>query len=248
MSTQKTIALEKYLQSNSDQYYFQSRDSSLFNSQGTLPGDKRIRFFVETVDEDGVNIPYSYHGNTFMGLVLLINPSSVNVNLAKIVSRSQTMTSFVEEHWGEELDTITFTGSGAAFIWGGPAQKEPLGPIKATSEEIRTLYNNYMQIPDLGTNEPVGPGDHSGLTVKRRRNTLSYDEFRKMVWLMQGNGAEFDLHGLVRERYFIQLSYDLVSYRGYFESMDITETADNPFRFIYTITFKSEKTVYSYLG
>jgi len=250
MSRQRGVALENFLSTNaSDQYYVQSLDSYLFNSYRTPPGVDKIRFFIQTVDVDGNNIPYTYHGQTILGIVLFINPASISTNLAKLVTRTQTMTSWVEEHWGEELDTLTFTGSSAAFIWGGPASNLPApGPLQLSTEEIRDIFNNYMDIPDLGTNEPIGPGDNSGLTVKRRRDTLSYDEFRKLAFLMNGNGAEYDIYGLVRNRLFIQLAYDLSAFRGYFESMDITENADSPYRFTYTITFKSEKSVYNFLG
>ncbi|RKY82312.1 hypothetical protein DRQ07_01645, partial [candidate division KSB1 bacterium] len=121
------------------------------------------------------------------------------------------------------------------------------GPLQMSPEEIREIFNNYINLPDLGTNEPIGPGDTSGLTVKRRRNTLSYDEFRKLIFLMNANGANYNTYGLIKDRLFIQLTYDQVSYRGYFESMDITENAESPYRFIYTITFKSEKTISYYI-
>lgn len=250
MSQRKRIALENFLNTTaSDQYYLQSLDSYLFNAYRIPKGADKVRFFIQTVDIDGNNIPYTYYGQTIMGLVLFINPTSISTNLAKIINRTQTMTSWVEDHWGEELDTITFTGSSAAFIWGGPAENQPVqGPLQKSPEEIREIFNNYMDLPDLGTNEPIGLGDTSGLTVKRRRNTLSYDEFRKLVFLMNANGANYNTYGFVRKRLYIQLAYDQGLYRGYFESMDITETADNPYRFIYTITFKSEKTIHTHLG
>lgn len=248
-SQRQRIALEDYLNTNaSDQYYLQSLDSYLFNAYRIPKGSEKVRFFITTVDIDGNNIPYTYHGQTIMGLVLFINPSTISTNLAKIVNRTQTMTGWLEEHWGEELDTITFAGSSAAFIWGGPTSNQPIsGPLKLSPEEIRNIFNNYVDLPDLGTNEPLGPGDHSGLTVKRRRNTLSYDEFRKIIFLMNANGANYDTYGFVRQRLFIQLAYDQAAFRGYFESIDVTESAETPYRFTYTITFKSEKTIYSYI-
>ena len=44
------------------------------------------------------------------------------------------------------------------------------------------------------------------------------------------------------------MSYDYASYLGYIENIDTVEDALSPFRFQYTITFKSEKTVYYFSG
>jgi hypothetical protein len=175
-----------------------------------------------------------------------------------MIGRTQSMTGWIEEHWGEELDTITLQGSSAGFIWGGPQAAMPVSPIERdgkqyntpvtqSAEQIRSVYNRYMDIQDLGTWSPVGPGDNSGLAVGNRRKTLAYEEFKHIIQLMNANAATFDVKGFVKDRLYIQLSYDYACYRGYFESIDMTESADTPFKFIYTITYKSERTVYSFL-
>jgi hypothetical protein len=158
------------------------------------------------------------------------------------------MTGFVEDHWGEELDTITFAGSTAAFIWDGPGAAVPIqGPLTQTPDQIREINNKYMNIDNLGTVSPIGTGQHSGLTTENRRETTSYDEFRRLMQLMNANAATFDNFGLVKERLFLELSYAYASYRGYMESLDVVESADSPFRFNYTLTFKSEKTMYTFM-
>lgn len=240
----KVVALEKELRTNaSSPGYINNLDSYLYNTYNIPKGPSKIKFYITTVDSKGNNVTYKTRGRSFLGLVLLINPASLSANMAKMVSRSQTMSGWVEDHWGEELDTITFQGSSASFLWAGPEQ--PSGPLKQTPQEIQDMYNNYMNIPDVGINEPIGLGDYTGLTVKRRRDTLSYDEFRRIVHLMNSNATNFDTRGLVRARKFIQLGYDYAAYRGYFESIDITEDSETPFKFIYTATFKAEKTIFS---
>jgi len=244
----KVIALEKELRTNaSSPGYVNSLDSYLYNTFNISKGSSKVKFFMTTVDSEGRNTEYTIRGRTFLGLVLLINPTSLSVNMSKIINRSQTMTGWVEDHWGEELDTITFQGSSASFLWGGPPNQPSPGPLKQTPQEIQNMYNEYMDIPALGINEPIGMGDHTGLTAKRRRETLPYDEFRRIVHLMNANAANFDTRGFVNKRKFIQLGYDYAAYRGYFESIDISEEAENPFKFIYTATFKAEKTIFSFL-
>lgn len=247
----QSVALEKFLGTQaSDPNYIAALDSYLYN-RGIPRGPDKLKFFITTVklqpNGSYANVPYFINGQTLVGIVLLINPTSLSLNLSKMINRTQTMTGWIEDHWGEELDTITFQGSSASFLWGGPWAEVPEGPLDQSPQEIQKMFNDYMDLPDLGVEEPVGLGDHSGLTAKRRRETLSYDEFRKITQLMNANGAKFDMQGLVKERLFIQLSYDYSCYRGYFESVDITEDSTTPFKFIYTITFKSEQTIYSFL-
>lgn len=241
--------LEKFLSSTaSDQYYVPMLDSYLYNTKGIPKGDNKIRIIIQTVDYYNNVISYTSQGHTFVGLVLFINPTAKSENLAKIINRTQTMTGWVEEHWGEELDTITLNGSTAAFIWEGPYNTtSPQGPLGDGPEQIRDVFNKYLNIPDLSAHYPAGPGDHSGLTVKNRRDTMAYDQFRKIIHLMNASTCNYDIMGLVNNRAYIQITYDYAAYKGYFESIDITENAGNPFKFNYIITFKAEQTLYSFM-
>ena len=246
-----TYTLEGALSTNaSSTTYAQALDSYLYNGKGVSRPPDRVKFFIQTVDSTGKVLTYTINGYTLIGLVLLINPTTASVNLSKMVNRTQTMTAWWEDHWGEELDTITFAGSSAGFLWEGPV------PIVApntssstfqTTDQAQDVYDQYNQIPDMGIVDPHGVGDVSGLTVRRRRDTVAYDEFRKIIQLMNANGATFDLHGRVNNRAYIELRYDYAAYRGYFESFDITENAESPFKFNYITTFKSEKTIYSFI-
>jgi len=245
----KIVALDKYLRTNaSSPNYISSLDSNLYNTYNLPKGRERLKFYITTVDPQGFNTSYTIGNSTFLGLVLLINPASLGVNMSKMINRTQSMTGWVETHWGEELDTVTFQGSSAAFIWGSAlGAGRPTGPLRDTPQEIQGVYNEYMDIPGLGINEQIGMGDHTGLATKRRRETVAYDEFRRIINLMNSNAANFDTRGLVRKRLSIQLQYDYAAYQGYFESFDITEDSESPFRFIYTVSFKAEKTLFSYL-
>ena len=220
-----------------------------------------IPFYVEIVDDKGESVaipfpPYISSGSDDYwdpdGLVesltetakvgqapelyayavkLLINPSSLNINMSKIINRTPTMTGWLEEHWGEEIDTITFQGYSAAFVSGNSYttyDTDKLSPLinSANAEGLNLLY----------------PGLTS--SSENRRNSLSYRNLRKLVKLYSTNGLVYDPYGFVSKRYFVQITYDQGCYKGYFESFDITEESSNPFRFNYTVTFKAEKTVY----
>jgi len=259
MGSRKDYHLEQFLNTNaSSPNFVTTLDSYLYNVRDITKTPDKIKFIVRTVNSDGVPMSYTLNGQTIVGIVLLVNPASVNLNLSKIVGRTQTMTGWVEDHWGEELDTMTLQGSSAGFIWKGPAPVMPVSdielngqryntPVTESAEQIRNTFNQYMDIPDLGSWSPVGAGSNSGLTSALRRETKAYQEFRNLIQLMNSNAATFDIRGFVSDRAYIQLSWDYAAYQGYFESIDITENAETPFKLIYTITFKSEKTLYSFL-
>jgi hypothetical protein len=145
------------------------------------------------------------------GIELMVNPRSMGSNLSKIVNRTPTMTSFHEDHWGEELDTISLQGTTAAFIMPSTA-----------------------------------PDQYGLIANDSRRTTIAYHQFKRLIDLIRLNGCFFDNFGRVIYRYSVLLSYGQQAYKGFFESIDVTEMASDPYRFTYTITFKSEGTLYNY--
>jgi hypothetical protein len=208
---------------------------------------QKTAFDIAMIDENGTlrSIPFPpveglYGEDTVYGVRLMVNPSSISNNMARIVTRTQTMVGFIEEHWGEELDTITFQGSTAAFVTGAQDLRE------ARSERIAYQgVEGFYEALDLN-NESYK--NAPGLTTSRRRLSVSYRQFKRLIDLFRINGCIYDQYGFVSQRLYVMLAYGYSAYRGFFESVDVTEDATNPYRFIYTITFKSEETLYSYIN
>ena len=194
--------------------------------------------------ESGVNI----NTEVIYGIELMINPTSMSTNISKLVGRSQTMTNFVEDHWGEEIDTITLQGLTASFVTGG----NDIYSIRLNNNNSPTQAYLQQTAGSVQSRSLNGYGsgihdDEIGLTTSQRRKSVSYRHFKRLLDLFRVNGCFFDTFGLVSKRYSIMISYGREAYRGYFESIDVTETAENPFRFQYTLTFKSQETIYSYI-
>jgi hypothetical protein len=229
---------------------------------------RKIPFIIAMIDSNGniQTLPFPPQEgirpeDRIYGIELMINPQSMSSNLSKIVNRTQTMTAFVEDHWGEELDTITFQGYTATFVTGGtdiysirnsPSNSSPVkkflqtGGLSDPNIQFRSELASYAGVPGYG-GEGMGVRDREiGLTTSQRRKSVSYRLFKRFVDLIRINGCTFDTFGLVSKRYYLMLSYGNSAYRGYFESIDVTEMATSPFRFQYTVTFKSEQTIYSY--
>jgi hypothetical protein len=228
----------------------------LYREKGISSPSKLIPFYIQMVDRKGEiqNIERD-DGVTVSGLTLFINPLSVSFNMSKMISRQQTMTGWVEEHWGEEMDAISLQGNTAAFIMGPNGTGARVRDVTssklyggantvATSDaQMRSAFNATLGLEDIGSNTTESLD--AGLTTKRRKQTVGYLQFKQIIKIMENNGCTFDTLGFVKERRFVQLSYDYASYRGYIESIDTVEDSITPFRFTYTIVFKSERTVYT---
>lgn len=194
----------------------------------TYTGAEATPFYFRIVDDRGVDQPlYDKNGMDRFALKMNIGPTSISINMAKIVNRTQTMTAWHEDHWGEELDTITLQGSTAAFVVGTNTRK------------------GSAQTP-VDSSIPVSS---YGLTTASRSYSISYQEMKTILTAMRSNGAQFatDGLGLVTKRNFVRIAFDVGQFDGYIESFDLSEDSSSPFRMTYTITFKSEKTVFSYM-
>lgn len=223
-----------------------------------------LPFFVEMVDKDNqpVTLPWppdrnkdkdSEDSQRILGIKFIINPASLSVNMSKIVNRMQSMTGWVEEHWGEEIDTITLSGSSATFVTGRTLLRNVREQMIKNATDRAQARSDFYKHLGFNDNNFVDQDNRPslrlapGLTTRYRRKSLSYEQMRDLVKIFQSNGCLFDNQGFVKDRMFIRLCFDYSSYLGYFESLDLTEDAEAPFRFTYTITFKSEKTEYKSL-
>lgn len=256
MADSRTQSKEKYV-SDSDNFLLKYSDY--------LHGYRVIRrysdlkpFYIEMVDENGkaVDLPYPSQENSrsnerILGLKLMINPSSLSLNAAKIINRNQTMTSWVEDHWGEEIDTITLNGSSASFVVGGTSLRSISNPMVSTASDkitARADFYGYLGLTDYNVQSPAEQRlmAYDGLTVRNRKDTASYQEMKQLIKIFSANGCIYDDSGFVQQRRFIRVTFDYSSYVGYFESFDLTEEAYKPFTFTYTITYKAEKTIFRF--
>lgn len=262
MSSEQQNKLEQYIAGTPD--YLNNLSNYRHDYKAILRSPTALPFFVEMVDRfnKNVSLPWppdndktesSKDSQRILGIKFIVNPASISINMSKIVNRTQSMVGWIEEHWGEEIDTVTFTGSSAAFVTGRTLLRNVRQQIIENSQDRAQARADFYAA--LGFNdEPlvnqdtrvsldIGPG----LTVRHRRNSLSYEQMRDLIKIFSANGCLFDNQGFIKDRVFIKISFDYSSYIGYFESIDITEDATTPFRFTYTITFKAEKTLYRFL-
>lgn len=201
-----------------------------------LPNERP--FYIQMVDSDLRSHGIVIDDILITSIRLAPNPSTLTINSAKIVNRYHTMTRWVEVHWGDEIDTITFSGSTFSFF----------------GHEITGLGN-------------------TGLTLKGRQKTKAYQYIRELSKIFKYNGAIYqdsatfndseattkflqnnflssDMKlrhprvGMIKERLYLNMFFDYVSFVGRFETFDIIEDSSNPFQFTYNAVFKAERTKY----
>jgi len=169
------------------------------------------------------------------------NPTTFSINSAKIINRYNTMTRWVEEHWGDEIDSIMFSGSTLSFLGYDLGGLEDTGltvrnrgatrPYALMKEMVRFFKNNGIIFQDRNNYEDM---DVLGSPTFRFVNDPSNARFLQ----------DHPLVGVPKERLYINLFFDYVSFLGRFESFDIIEESANPYRFTYNCVFKAERTKY----
>ena len=175
------------------------------------------------------------------GIKFSPNPTTFSINSAKIINRYNTMTRWVEEHWGDEIDSIMFSGSTLSFLGYGLGGLEDTGltvknrgatmPYAMIKEMVRFFKNNGMIFQDRNNYDDM---DIPGSSTSKFVNDPSNARFLQ----------NHPLTGVPKERLYINLFFDYVSFLGRFESFDIIEESANPYRFTYNCVFKAERTKY----
>ena len=84
---------------------------------------------------------------------------------------------------------------------------------------------------------------YTGLSSVMRRNTIACDRFRDLHDLFHNNGSVYDPYGNVVLQGNIMLMYDRGTYIGVFATFEFEETAESPFAFRVSWTFKVRETI-----
>jgi len=183
------------------------------------------------------------NGVTIQALRLAPNPDTMTINSAKIVNRYSTMTRWVEEHWGDEMDVVNLSGSSFSFLSFVPEDVSP-----GLSVVSRRDTNAYKMIKELvkfyRTNGCIYQDrdtylSNDEISINKSPESNSVDKFLLENPSFKGNHPRA---GMIQERLYIKLSFDYVSFIGYLESFDLIEDSASPFRMTYNIIYKAEKT------
>ena len=154
-------------------------------------------------------------------MVLHVNPQSMGFTYAKTISRQQTMTGFVEYHWGSNPTEISFTMATGGFVRLYSGLSNVTGP---------TPSNGKLPVPMRAMS--VGG---------TRRDTIAYDKYLDLLALFHNNGAIYDSRGTIAFQGQILCTYDGGSWWGWFTTFSVEETAEKPYQFTLNASFTVDR-------
>lgn len=169
-----------------------ARIPSAFNSEFDQRGKTPVLFQVVSPDKQTLLLP--------VFLYMHVNPSSLNFSYSKNIERFETLGGFVEQHFGEELTSVSASNSTGAFV-----------------------------------------NVDEGVTISGRKDTVAWQKMQHLIQIFKSNGSVYDSHGHVRFRGRIRLVFGGGIYDGFFESLEISESAESPFSLELSWSFKVEE-------
>lgn len=205
---------------------------------------------IDYVDSNIKNVSIEFQdGTTLESLKLTPNPDTMVISSSKIITRYNTMTRWVEEHWGDEVDNINFSGSTYSFN-----VKVGEGDYLGLTSKYRNFSESYHFLKALvdiyRTNgylyqEKNGYAIVSSEHIRTDEEYYQYDMMNRFLLQNPQFIGNHPRHGMLRERLYNRISFDYVTFLGYFESFDITEDSSSPYKLLYSVVFKSEKTIWT---
>ena len=189
---------------------------------------------------------------------LYINPSTIQISYSKNISDTQTIGGFIVQYWGDKITILNITGSTGS---GGIDAINILHSIyKSEQIEFQALLlkrqSEYKKKIEEGQKEAEANGPTNALSAI---DEILFDGQLTKTWNGVGETIDFfksqiENTGYSDERNTVSLLPTLSAfavslemyfqgkiYRGYIESMSVTENASSPGLFDYNIQFKSLK-------
>lgn len=202
---------------------------------------------IDYVDSNIKTVSIEFQdGTTLESLKLTPNPDTMVISSSKIINRYNTMTRWVEEHWGDEVDNINFSGSSYSFNV-KLGEGDYLG-LTAKYRNFSESYHFLKALVDIYRTNGYLYQEKNGYAIgKYLRTDEEYYQYTMMNRFLLQNPqfiGHHPRHGMIRERLYNRISFDYVTFLGYFESFDITEDSINPYKLLYSVVFKAEKTIW----
>ena len=167
-------------------------------------------------------------------VILLVNPANLDWSLTNTVQETRTRGGFMQEFWGSELDTLSASGTTAV------AYVASFDPTVATTAGKR--QGGGLTIRDLRS-DSAGYRNLRRLVDVYRSNGIIYG-MRAMGNYAVGNGPEKPaFRKALLYGGYVNIFYDGITYRGFFENFEIRETGEAPYWLEWNFTFKVESHV-----
>lgn len=172
---------------------------------------------------------------------MFINPQGITYNHKKAISRDRTKGGFTLQYWGEDLSTLKISGhTGSSGIEGINMLYEIYRAEQLSFDAVGLSLAGNNAAADLSNNLSVGIGGALGQTIGGSNLTapssggilggiLGMDSPNSML-------SPRNIPSLASLAFGVEMYYNGWVYRGYFEDMTVTESAED-FLLKYDINF-----------
>jgi len=100
-------------------------------------------------------------------LIMKINPSNLSSNYSQLINRKRTLGGFIEEHWGEQLDSISASGKTGQFV-------NKLGLTNFTRRDT-AAYNDFQNLIAIYRNNGVLYDSFTNRIIAQGSVVMNYD-------------------------------------------------------------------------
>jgi len=100
-------------------------------------------------------------------LIMKINPKNLSSKYTQLINRKRTLAGFIEEHWGEQLDSLSAGGQTGQFF----------GPIGLTDDRRRDTdaYDRFRQLVAIYRNNGSVYDTRTGKIIAQGAVVMNYD-------------------------------------------------------------------------
>lgn len=130
---------------------------------------------------------------TVPDLIMKINPQNINCSYTQLINRKRTIGGFIEEHWGEQLDTVSASGKTNQFM----------GPRGLTNFERRSTdsFRNFEKLIAIFRNNGSLFHESTGKIIAQGWVIMNYDNC-----IYKGYFENFNVNEIAEKPF--ELSYD----------------------------------------
>lgn len=164
---------------------------------------------------------------------MFINPQNITYNHKKLVYKDKTKGGYTLQYWGEDLDTLNISGTtGSAGIEGINALYEVYRAEQYAFDAVGLQMAANNAATDVSNNVSVGLGGAIGQVLGGTNLTsgLTGAGILGGILGLDQPGmalAPQNIPSLASLAFAVEMYYNGWVYRGFFESMTVTEKADN---------------------
>jgi hypothetical protein len=176
---------------------------------------------------------------------MYVNPQNITYNHKKLISKERTKGGYTLQYWGEELDQLNISGTtGSSGIEGINALYEIYRAEQYAFDAVGLSLAANNAAADLSNNLVQGLGGALGQAIGGKTATAAAGGAGLLGGILgldspNNNLSARNVPSLATLAFGVEMYYNGLVYRGFFESMTVTERADNfllDYQLVFTAT------------